>query len=360
MKSEQSAYRAIIPPPLRWMGIVTAILWMLGNTACKKGFTSDQFEDDHLVVLAEISAGDSVRIPVGKTIRVGNGNLLKFERVNDATVTLKEENTRTWLLQPSYAWQYANNPTSVFTNRKRYKSNTTYSIEISHPTMGTATGTTHIPPLPKWNSIDTVSQVHETRNALAVTVNFQDAADKDDYYIVEGVKELLKPGKYFIYQGVKYDYYTNQGKTLYEQVKNTPGVILRNDTVSINKFLRLELFTEDPATENARFENLHNPFRRLFLTDKSFNGQSYTFKFYVDKQFFIATEPFQKGRVRIQFKAVSKELFDYLLDYEKYKTDFGAIPANQLPSPTGNIKNGLGILGGSARRERIYYFDTLW
>jgi len=358
MRNIQRPYQSFFFLSGKWTGLV--LLLLLAAAGCKKGFTSDQFEDDRLVILAEISAGDSVKIPVGKTIKVGNGNLLRFERVNDATVTLKEENSRTWILQPSFAWQFASNPTSVFTNRKRYKSNTIYSIEIKHPTMGVATATTRIPMFPKWTTVDTTTQEHESRNTLAVTINFQDPADKDDYYIVEGIKELLKPGKSFVYQGVRYDYYTTQGKALYDQVKNVPGVVLHNDTVSINKFLRLELYTEDVATENARLESLHNPFRRLFLTDKSFNGQSYTLKFYVDKQFFTATEPLHKGRVRIQFKAVSKELFDYLLDYEKYKTDFGSVPANQLPSPAGNVTNGLGILGGSARREKIYYFDRLW
>lgn len=333
---------------------------LLTAVSCKKGFTSDQFEDDHLVVLAEIAAGDSVKVPVGKTIRVGNGNFIRFEKVNDATVTLTEESSRTWILQPSYAWQYASNPTSVFTNKKRYKPSTHYSIEVKHPTMGVVTGSTHIPPLPKWTTVDTGYEMHQGKKVLAVSITFQDPADKDDYYMVEGVKELLKQGRYFYYRRVRYDYNTPQGKTLYEQVKNNPGVQLLNDTMSVNKFLRLELYTQDANTENARMDNLNNPFRRLFLSDKTFNGQSYTIKFYVDQQFFVATEPLQKGRVRIQFKAASKELFDYLLEYEKYKSDFGSIPANQLPSPTGNISKGLGIFGGSARRERIYYFDKLW
>jgi hypothetical protein len=62
----------------------------------------------------------------------------------------------------------------------------------------------------------------------------------------------------------------------------------------------------------------------------------------------------------LQFKLVSKELYDYLLIYEKYKTDLGALPANQLPSPPGNIQHGLGIFGGSARREKVFYFDALY
>jgi hypothetical protein len=54
------------------------VLLALIISSCKKNFSSDQFEDDKLVVLAEITAGDSVKIPIGKTIKVENGNLIRF------------------------------------------------------------------------------------------------------------------------------------------------------------------------------------------------------------------------------------------------------------------------------------------
>src|SRR3954471_23387927 len=104
-----------------------ALIWLfigaLLISACKKNFSSDQFEDGKLVVLAEITALDSVKIPIGKTIKVENGSLIRFEKVNDATVTITENNTTSWVLQPNYSQQYINNPTSVFTNRKRFKAN---------------------------------------------------------------------------------------------------------------------------------------------------------------------------------------------------------------------------------------------
>ena len=148
-----------------------------------------------------------------------------------------------------------------------------------------------------------------------------------------------------------------QGKAFYEQIKNTPGVKLFTDTVGLNKFVRLNVYTEDDQSENAKIDNLTNPFRRIFFLDPVFNGEYYTTKVYIDKQFFISSQ--QKGRVRLQVKSVNQDLYNYLKLYEKYKTDFGSVPTNQLISPTGNIENGLGIFGGSAKRERVYYFDPL-
>src|SRR3954447_11521355 len=102
----------------------------IAGASCKKGFSSQQFVDDKIVVLAEISAADSIRIPVGKTIKAGGGNIIRFEKVNDATVVLTEEQLSSVVLQPNFAGQFASNPTTVFTTRRRFKSNTRYTVLI--------------------------------------------------------------------------------------------------------------------------------------------------------------------------------------------------------------------------------------
>lgn len=335
-----------------WIVVLFVLL-----AACKKNFSSDQFEDDKLVILAEVTAGDTVKIPIGKTIKVENGSLIRFEKVNDATVTLTETNNASWVLQPNYSPQYANNPTSVFTNRKRFKAGTTYRIEINHPTLGTVKATAVIPTFPRLISVDTTSTQFNDKDVLAATITWKDSLDKEEFYIIEALKEMVKVNHFFIYQGKRYSYDTQQGKDLYEQVKNTPGVHVLSDTFGLNKYTRLNLYTNDDNSENAHIDKLTNPFRRIFFPDQSFNGQNYTTTVYIDKQFF--TDPSQKGRVRLQLKSAGRELYNYLKLYEKYKTDFGSVPANQLVSPTGNVQNGLGIFGGSAKREKIYYFDTL-
>jgi hypothetical protein len=332
-------------------------LLMLFISACKKNFSSDQFEDGKLVVLAEITALDTVKIPIGKTIKVENGSLIRFEKVNDATVTITENNNASWILQPSYSQQYINNPTSVFTNRKRFKANTTYRIDINHPTLGLVSATTYIPTFPRLLGADTFSTQFNGKDVLGVSVTWKDSLDYKEYYIIEAVKELVKNNHFFIYQGKRYNYDEKSGKEFYETVKSTPGIRILTDTVGLNKFIRLDLFTEDDQSENAKIDKLTNPFRRIFYLDQPFNGELYNTNVYIDKQFFV--DPKQKGRVRFQLKSVSKDLYDYLKLYEKYKTDFGSVPTTQLVSPTGNVENGLGVFGGSAKRERLYYFDVL-
>jgi hypothetical protein len=308
-------------------------------------------------VLAEITALDSVKIPVGKTIKVENGSLIRFEKVNDATVTITENNTTSWVLQPNFSQQYINNPTSVFTNKKRFKANANYRIDINHPTLGLVSATTYIPAFPHLIGADSFSTQFNSKDVLGVSITWKDSLDYDEFYIIEAVKELVKNNHFFIYQGKRYNYDEKTGKEFYETVKNTPGLKIMTDTVGLNKYTRLDLFTDDDQSENYKIDKLTNPFRRIFYLDGFFNGEYYNTTVYIDKQFFI--DPKQKGRVRLQLKSVSKELYDYLKLYEKYKTDFGSVPTTQLVSPTGNIENGLGVFGGSAKREKLYYFDIL-
>ena len=332
---------------------------ILSFASCKKSFSSDQFLDDKLVVLAEITSGDSIEIPVGKTIKAGGGSLIRFEKVNDASVVLSPANASSLILQPSWSPIYASNPTTVFTNRKHFKPNTAYTLEINHPTLGQVKASTRIPALPKLLLIDTATQNFQGKEVLAVTIKWHDDGNTSNLYFIEALKELVKLNRYFYYGGIRYNYDNPQAQHLYERVKDLASVKLIRDTVAQNKFVRLYMYTRDNNSENSRIDNISHPFRRIFIPNTSFTGQIYSTTVFVDRQFLIAAEAKQRGRIRIQLKSASKELYDYLLEYEKYKTDFGTIPSTQLVSPTGNIQNGLGIFGGSSRRERILYLDTL-
>lgn len=333
-------------------------LILLYSTSCKKSFSSDRFVEDKLVILSEISANDSIHIPIGKSIRVGNGNLIRFDKINDARVQLQEENGAWLTLNVNYSSQYATNPSSIYTNRRRVRPATTYKIEVQHPILGTVTATTRIPQIPKLVFVDSFYTERKGKHLLALDVNLLGPFDAGSLYVFEALKEMMEIRRYFVFAGARHNYETPQGKALYAQIGGPAVSPLFRDTVSQNKFLRLNLYTDDQNTENSKFDNLENPFRRVFLSDIPSGANAYPARLYVDPQFFTSTDPLQKGRVRIQIKLVSRELFDYFLVYEKYKTDFGIVPASQLVSPNGNIsKNGLGIFGGSARRERIYYFD---
>ena len=96
---------------------------LIAAASCKKSFSTDQFVEDRLVILSEISANDSIRIPVGKSIKVGNGNLIRFDKINDARVQLQEESGAWLMLNVNYSAQYASNPSSIYSSRRRIRAN---------------------------------------------------------------------------------------------------------------------------------------------------------------------------------------------------------------------------------------------
>lgn len=328
-------------------------------TGCKKNFFPDTEEDDKLVVLSEATAGDLVRIPVARTIRAGSGNLIQFEKINDATVVLSEESGGKWLLRADKSQQSEGNPASIFYIRQYFKPNTTYTLEISHPVLGNARAVTRIPDPVQLIKLDTSSELRQGKPVLQVKLILKDLPDQIEGFVIEAVKQLLKIRKTFNYQGVKYDCDTEEGKKLYETVKNDPAVKLHKDTIPLQKFLRLNLYSRDLNIENLKFDGSDNAFRRIFLSDVNFQNNLYELTFSIDKEFFVTSRDDQKGRILLQVKSASRELYKYLITYEKYKTDFGSIPANQLSSPAGNVQFGLGVFGGSTQVEKMYYFDEL-
>src|ERR1044071_5972058 len=190
---------------------ILTLTCLLMLSACKKNFGPGEIVDDKLVVLAEVTAFDSVKIPVGKTIKVGSGGIIRFEKVTDAVVTIQEEGGSKWQLQPGFSYQYSSNPTTVYTSRRRFKFNTNYTLEIKHPRLGTATARTHIPGLLKLVSIDTASEELNGLPVLAATISWQDNAGSSDYYVIEGLKEVMRVYRYFNYGGQRFDYDTPQG-----------------------------------------------------------------------------------------------------------------------------------------------------
>lgn len=328
--------------------------------SCRKNLYPDQPTDNELVILAEITAGDSLKIPVSKSIQVGSGGIISFEEVSSASVLVsRSSDGRSWKLRLNTSPDFAGNPASVYTGPQKPHYNTTYNLQVQDPLSGTVTAKTTIPSPVLVSRLDTSGDSRYGAPALKCQFTLTDSPGVSHYYVFEAVKQLVRLSHYFYWKGVRYNYDKPDGKKLYEQVKNVPGVKLSTDTLPSNIFKRLSIFTDDPNVDNAQESSLDSPFRRIFLPGTVVSGQSYTTSFSIDRKYFRADNDSSLGRVLVQVKSVSTELYNYLFWYEKYKSDIGSVPPGQLYSPPGNIQNGLGIFGGSAKREWVFYFDSL-
>jgi len=340
---------------VRAAGLLSAILLF---TACRKSPYPSDPVNNQLVILTEISAGDSLKVPVSKSIQVGSGGIISFEKVSSAHVQIFRADGRSWLLKLNTSPDFANDPASIYTAPQRPHSGTTYSLQVQDPLSGTVTAQTTIPPLVRLTGFDTSSGTHAGTPVMNCKFTLLDSPGVDHYYVFEAVKQLVRLGHSFIWKGIRYDYSKTDAQKLYQTVKDSPGVVLRLDTIPRNTFLRLNLFTDDPNVANSQVTSLDSPFRRIFLPSRVF-GSTYTTSFSVDRKFFQDPTNSSPGIVLIMVKSVSPELYNYLFYYEKYKLDIGSVPTGQLYSPPGNIVNGLGIFGSSSKRQWFFYFDPL-
>lgn len=317
-------------------------------------------QENKLVILAELTAGDSIQIPVTASLIAGGGNNISFEKVNDARVSLSEQGGGNMQLLPNNSPGFTNLPSAMYTHPHKIKPNTGYVLTAEHPLYGTATASVLVPQAFSVTHVSTDESSFMGREVLRFSFNISDPAQEKNYYLFEAIKQLVKVAHYFYWQGIKYDYDTQAGKDLFEQLEDEDEeVTLITDTIPTHQFLRLGLFATDPGSDNKTIGNMDSSFNRIFMTDTLFNGQSYPTSFAIATNLFTSATPEQKGIILVSVKSVSKEFYDYLQQYEKYKNDLGKMPVNQLSFPTENIQNGIGILGASFRNEWKLYYDDL-
>lgn len=328
-------------------------------SSCSKVGQNSGSEKSKIVVLAEITAGDSAIIPVSESAPVGNNQAISFEKITTASVTITDNTGNASSLRWNNATDFSNNPAAIYTNPVVFKPDQSYSLKISQPGLESVNAITHIPQSFSVQNVTTDEGSRNGKDVMEFNFTIEDNPNEKNYYMFEAVKQLVNSHNYFFWQGVRYDYNTPNGQSVYEQASSQQNIDIFKDTVPTNKYIRLNLYTSDTKTDNEDFGSLDSSFHRIFLTDSLFNGSNYTSSFAIDKSYFEATVPEEKGRVLIRIKSISKELFDYLSMYEKYRVEFGILPPANLLSPSGNTQNGLGVFGGSYKNEWVYYFDEL-
>ena len=343
----------------KYILLITLFCGGLSIASCKKSPYPNDTINNQLVILAEISAGDSVKLPVSKSIQVGSGGIISFEKVNSANVQIFRADGRSWLLRLNTSPDFANDPASIYTAPQKPRSGTTYNLKVQDPLSGTVTAQTTIPPAVRLIKFDTSSSSHAGTPVMNCQFTLLDSPGVEHYYIFEAVKQLVKLSHYFYWKGIRVDCDKPDGQKLYSTVKDSPGVRLLIDTIPRNVFLRLNIFTDDANVANTQVSSLDSPFRRIFLPPHSFDG-TYTTSFSVDRKFFRDLQHTSPGMVVVMVKSVSPELYNYLFWYEKYKQDVESVPTGQLYSPPGNVVNGLGIFGSSSKRQWAFYFDDLY
>jgi len=348
---------------LRFRNTVLAIFLISCSSiigSCKKKINYNLPTENKIVVLAEITAGDTAYIPLTRSIVAGSGNIIQFEKLNDATVTITGQNGTQYQLYYNSTPSFNDVPAAVYSHPDTFHSNTNYTLQVSHPDYGQVTAFAHIPSPVTIMNVETEENTFHGKNVLDFDFSLKDNSNEENFYIFEAVKQLVHVAHYFYWQGVQYDYDTQTGFDLYNELDDQGyDIPVLKDTIPTGKYLRLHVYTSDIRTDNSFIGTLDSSFRRIFLKDSLFNGQDYSTRYSIVRDHFASGSPEEKGIVLIRIRSVDESIYRYLLESEKYKTQFGRFPVLQLNSPEGNIQGGFGVFGGSVKQEWKFYYDVL-
>jgi hypothetical protein len=337
--------------PICFLGVVVALLVMGG---CTRDLELPAIEADHKIVLiGELSAGDSVYLRAGQSLPVTSRAPMSFGLLNDLQIRISNE-ADTFQLT-SYVDALAGSLyTLPFVSSKEILHGRSYVVTAIHPTLGTVTARVAIPASVNAIVADTASGMYNQNRTLKVRVRIDDPAQTEDYYVLECLKQAMTLQGSFLYNGVWMDVRDNM--ELYNSLNSAGGLTVKYDTIVYERYYRMPLYTTDRNSENAITDGVNDAQHRILIRDSRFNGSTYETDVYIQ-----VSNPAEsaKGKLHFYVKSVSADYFRFLRTYEQYSGGSAFNTFLQPQKSESNVAGGGGFVGGVAAARYTYMVDTL-
>lgn len=258
---------------LHIVSILIAAIMILGS--CGKNSYNSRQQSGKMVVLTEIDAGDTANIPIGSTSPAGSGNAIHFQKLNSVLANISGTDGSMQTLTLNSSADFSDNPMAIYSGFIRFNVNTVYTLSATDPGIGSISAKTRMPA--DFHVQNTASEPDDLngRSVLRFGISIDDAGDEKNYYIFEALKQMVSISRFFYWQGQRYNFNTQAGFDLFQQVKNSPGVGLLIDTLMTHQYIRMNVYTKDNQTANTSIGSLDSPYNRIFMTDSLFNGRAY-------------------------------------------------------------------------------------
>lgn len=298
-----------------------ALFFLIALSGCEKETTVDiSGKTPQLVVLGEFNQQDDALINLSTSIfSTAAGG---FPNVEDAQVSLLDQNNN---LIEKYLYQGKGNYTG-----KKAVAGQNYKLSIAYQGKTYQAATT-IPPAFQLNLIE--------RDSSYMEVGITDFNTEPNFYTFELRARPYTINRYYLSSGQKVK--VNSEAEFTALLKTNPALVLQRDTTFDAKFNRLTITTDDPRTENVRFNVLKDHSGRIFLTDKTFNGTQTKLEIDYDE----STLKTENTQYTLIVKSTSAAYFDYLysIDLQAAK---GLVGVLDVPIK-GNISDAFGIWGAA-------------
>ncbi|MBC9933456.1 DUF4249 family protein [Chitinophaga qingshengii] len=308
------------------------------------------------VVYSELVAGRKAEMRVGKSKPVGPDINNYFEPVTNATAQLLGADSQ--LLEQLHYVKDTSTNMAFYRGNTRIDANKTYYIQVKVPDTKDVTARTTIPPLIKVELQDSLRTTLNGRDVLRFHFNIQaPPANGKQFIVMEALKQLAQLDTIFTYRNVRYR--VRDRRALFNQVKNEPGVTFVKDTLYLNSYLRIPVYTQDENADNNQVGGLNENYNSILFTQR---GKPLNTQFYINATALTAgsteVEP-PIGRVLVNVKSVTQEYYDFLLTYEKVRRNPGLNSLIQAIQIRSNAIGGLGVIGGCSQVAYYLYYDNL-
>jgi hypothetical protein len=302
--------------------VITAILFvvMIFGISCEKTIEID-LEDAkiRIVVNSEINPDSTIKVNVTRSRHIlDNADIVPL---GDADVKLFEDD----VLIGTLVYQSHGN---YYINYKP-KIGKTYKVTVAHPNFDDVYGTTFIPEIVEFTSIDTSKAYDEYGNTRIVfNVKFNDPAGEKNYYMIS----MRNKYRYEIWDEnlMVYDtLYVGPDTTIvhidyggYRWVETTDKLWFNSEDMIIDAFV---------YQRNA-----------AVFGDELIDGKQYTIKLSADQYSFYS----DTNMVYIDFYSISPEYYKYMVSFLKHQ-DASGDPFAEPVIVFSNIVEGIGIFASS-------------
>lgn len=341
--------------------IITGLLaTVIAFVACtKKLELPDIPYEKKMTLIAELVANDSFYVRAGQSVPLAKNSTLYFDILLNTKLTVEPAGLPAFSLTEYVEELTEQTYTIPFASVQKVTTNTTYTITATHAEVGTATAKVTIPPPFTASIKDTAHIRYSSSDAIQADITINDDAGGEHFYVIEVLKQIVNIRNLFYHNNQWLDVSVPSYKITYDSLV-VAGVQVpkHSDTSYKRAFTRQGVYSNDPNTENVKDGDIFAMNKRILLKDNYFNGQNYTTRVIIRNTVSEFEEEARKGVVHIMVKSVPREYFEFLKAYEQYDPSVGF---NSLAPPvklTGNVQNGLGMVGAAYEVRFSYWFDT--
>lgn len=329
---------------------ICSLLSLTGLSSCETTLKLPVSGERKIVLMGELVAGDTVYFHGGQSIPVKDGASQRYELLRGLEVTLQDGNGLNRRMEGREDGLPASEYMLSYSAADVIHAGRTYSLSANDPALGTATASVAIPEPFAATVLDTARVTFMGQACIRLRLSITDAPAAAHFYVVEVLNQSAITEPFFLFNGAwlrlsehleLYDSLLNAGVTVDEKI----------DEVLLSSFSRVNFYTTDPASEHLLNGNIDQAARRLLLTDITFNGGSHQSDIYIPVNMVGTGFP-----TVVQIKSVAADYFRFLQGYEDYNPYFSGTTLVAPVRLQGNIRDGLGIVGGVFRHQYRYRF----